>query len=46
MKLTSLKELMFTAQTNQKSMVFFTIGIFEIEHLRFNQVSAVEIMMY
>ena len=33
-------------QTNQKSVIFFTIGIFQIKGLRFNQMSAKRVTMY
>ena len=39
-ELTFLKELMLKRQANQKSVIFVTIGIFQIKSLRFYQMSA------
>ena len=39
-ELTFLKELMLKRQANQKSVIFVTIGIFQIKGLRFYQMSA------
>ena len=39
-ELTFLKELMLVQQANQKSVIFATIGIFQIKALSFNQMSA------
>ena len=40
-----LKELMLIRQTNQKSAIFVTIGIFQIKGLSFNHVYAVDAMI-
>ena len=45
-ELTFLKELMLIKQVNQKSVVFFTIGISSIRIWSFNQMSAIDIMIY
>ena len=45
-ELTFLKELMLIRQANQKSAIFVTIAIFQIEVLRFNQMSAMVAMIY
>ena len=39
-ELAFLKELMLIQQANQKSVIFATIGIFQIKALSFNQISA------
>ena len=44
-ELTFLNELMLIKQANQKSVMFFTIGIFKIKALSFNQMSAVDVMV-
>ena len=41
-----LKELMLIKQVHQKSVIFVTIGIFEITLLSFNQISAIDVMIY
>ena len=45
-ELTFLKEAILTKQVHQKSVIFVTIGIFEIIVLSFNQMSAVNVMIY
>ena len=40
------KELILTKQVHKKSVIFVTIGIFQIKVLSFNQISAVPAMMY
>ena len=45
-ELTFPKELMLTKQVNQKSIIFVTIGIFKIKALNFNQMSAIDAMIY
>ena len=45
-KLTFLKELMFIKQAHQNSVMFVTIGISEIIVLSFNQMSAIDVMIY
>ena len=45
-ELTFLKELMLIKQANQMSTIFVTIGIFKIKALNFNQVSAIDLMIY
>ena len=44
--LTFLKEWVLIRQVNQKSVIIVTIGIFKIKGLRFNQMSALGVMMY
>ena len=41
-----LKALMLTRQANQKSVIFATIDIFYIKVLSFNQISAIDAMIY
>ena len=41
-----LKDLMLIRQANQKSVIFVTIGIFYIKTLSFNQMSAMDAMIY
>ena len=41
-----LKDLMLIRQANQKSVIFVTIGIFYIKALSFNQMSAMDAMIY
>ena len=41
-----LKELMLIRQVNQKSVIFVTISILYIKALRFNQMSAMDAMIY
>ena len=41
-----LKKLMLTKQANQKSAIFVTIGVFYIKTLSFNQMSAMDAMIY
>ena len=41
-----LKELMSIRQANQKSVIFATIGVFEIKDLNFKQMSAIDAMIY
>ena len=45
-ELTFLKELMLIRQVNQNNVIFSSIGIFQIEGLRFNQMSGIGVMMY
>ena len=45
-ELTFLKNLMLTRQANKKSPIFITIGIFWINALSFNQMPAMDIMIY
>ena len=45
-ELTFLKKLMLTKQVNQKSAIFITIDAFEIKGLSFNQMSAMDAMIY
>ena len=45
-ELTFLKELMLIRQGNQKKAIFVTIGIFQIKILNFNQLSAMDAMIY
>ena len=45
-ELAFLKESMLTKQVHQKSAIFFTISIFYIKALSFNQVSAMDAMIY
>ena len=45
-ELTFLKELMLIRQANQKSVVFVAIAIFYIKYLSFNQMSAMDAMIY
>ena len=45
-ELAFLKELILIRQANQKSAMFVTIGIFQIKALNFNQISALNIMIY
>ena len=37
---------MLRRPANQKSMIFVTIGIFKIKDLNFNQISAIDAMIY
>ena len=37
---------MFIEQVYQKSVIFATIGIFQIKILSFNQMSAIEVITY
>ena len=46
MKLTLLKELMLIKQVHQKSVIFANIGFSEIIVLSFNQMSAINVMIY
>ena len=41
-----LKELMLTKQMDQESVIFVTIGISSLSVLSFNQMSAIDIMIY
>ena len=41
-----LKNFLLTKQMHQKSAIFLTIGIFHINGLRFNQMSAINAMIY
>ena len=43
---TVFKNFLLTKQMNQKSTIFLTIGIFHINCLSFNQMSAVNAMIY
>ena len=43
---TFLKKLMLIRQANQKSAIFVTVGIFYIKTLNFNQMSAMDAMIY
>ena len=43
---TFLKELMLIRQVNQKNMTIFTIGIFYIKSLSFDNISAQGVMIY
>ena len=45
-ELTFLKELKLIKQVHQKSLMFVTIGISEIINLSFNQMSAIDAMIY
>ena len=45
-ELTFLKELMLIKQVHQESVIFVTIGVFEIKILSFNQISAIDAMIY
>ena len=45
-ELTFLKVLMLIRQVHQKSVLFATIGIFQVKGLSFNQMSAMCVMMY
>ena len=45
-ELTFLRELMFNKQMHQKSVMFATIGIFEIIVLRFKKIYAIDVMTY
>ena len=45
-ELTFLKELMLIEQVHQKSVMFVTIGISWIIVLGFNQMSAIDVMIY
>ena len=45
-ELTFLKELMLIRQVHQNSVIFATIGIFYIKALTFNQMSAMDAMIY
>ena len=41
-----LKELILIKQANQKSAMFVTIDMFQINALSFNQMSAIDVMIY
>ena len=41
---TFLKELMLKKQVHQKNVTFFTIGIFYIKNLSFNQMYAIDLV--
>ena len=43
---TFLKELMLIKQADQKSAIFVTIGNFYIKDLSFNQMSAMDAIIY
>ena len=45
-ELTFLKELMVIRQVNQKSVIFVTIGIFEIKDLSFSHMYAIDVMIW
>ena len=45
-ELTFLKELMLLKQVHQKSVIFVTIGIAWIIVLSFNQMSAIDVIIY
>ena len=45
-ELTFLKELMLIKQVHQKSVIFVTVGISETIVSGFNQMSAINAMMY
>ena len=45
-ELTFLKELLLIKQTNQNSVIFATVDIFSIKVLNFNQMSAIDAMIY
>ena len=45
-ELTFLKELMLIRQANQKSKVLVTIGIVQIKIFSFNQMSAIDAIIY
>ena len=45
-ELAFLKELMLIKQVHQNSVIFVTIGIFEIIVLSFKQISAKDVMIY
>ena len=45
-ELTFLKELLLIKQTNQNSVIFVTVDIFSIKVLNFNQMSAIDAMIY
>ena len=44
--LTFLKKLMLIKQANQKSLIFVTIGNLKTKVLNFNQMSAMDVMIY
>ena len=46
LELTFLKELMLIKQVHQKSVTLITIGISSIKCLTFNQMSAIDAMIY
>ena len=41
-----LKELMLIKKMRQKSVIFITIDIFQVIDLSFNQMTAVDVMIY
>ena len=41
-----ITELILIKQGKRKSTVFFTIGIFKIKALSFNQISAMDVMIF
>ena len=41
-----LNELMLIRQANQKSAIFVIIGIFQTKVLSFNQMFAIDVMIY
>ena len=45
-EVTFLKELMSVRQANQKSLIFFTTGVFQITGLIFNHNFAMDAMIY
>ena len=45
-ELTFMKELLLIKQTNQNSVIFVTVDIFSIKVLNFNQMSAIDAMIY
>ena len=45
-ELTFLKDLMLIRQVNQRSAIFVTTGIFKVKALNFNQMSAVDTIIY
>ena len=45
-ELTLLKKLILINEANQKSAIFFTIGIFQIKALSVNQMSAMSAMIF
>ena len=44
--MTFLKELILIKQANEKSVIFVAIGISEVIVLSFNQMSAIDAMIY
>ena len=44
-EMTFLKEVMLIKKANQKIVRFVTVGIFQIKTLRFNQMSAMDVMI-